>query len=121
MIDHPNEFEIKALNAALSGEEFWLEELRSQIYALRVMKREYTNVGGYTDFIISEVVKPAVIPNNAKSYPPIARIEHPMLIHGGVAIVWTTNGFITLLELNADGDGVWPTGKEMRLGDFRFK
>ena len=120
MHDALNELEKTALKKALEGSALWLETLRGQLPHLRVKARMYTRAGGYTDLVVDSAVEPASIPQGDRDYPSVTVVHHPLLVHGGAFIVWTKDGVINLLEANADGDGVWPVGREAHLEEFTF-
>ena len=101
-----SQFESDVMNAIIKGNS---EEdiLRIQLASAEVAKRDYTGVGLYVDFNITETVP--TLSNEDRhidAFPNLA-LQHPDLEACAGAILWISNGKISTLELYTF-DGDWP-------------
>lgn len=118
-MNEPNPVELAALRCALSGLEPWRAALRDQVTALYVVDRDYSDVGGFTNFAVKGVVKAASVPGDIRSRPPACIVTHPSLPHLGDFVVWIEEGIIVGLEATAHGDGRWPV--DAAVDEFTFR
>ena len=104
---HPNELEVAILEH-IARDEPWLQ---GPFIALHVLSREYTGVGGYTNFLC-EVPEQAGDP--CPSLKPSLCV--PGVPHGMRAVLWCRGTLPECLELFTYGDERW----DGTFGGFSF-
>jgi hypothetical protein len=90
--------ERRAIERALSGSEPWKSQLLSQVDGLRVLRREDTGSGFYTDFAVPVDALPAEVPADVYSIPPQSVATHPAISGEVFFLVWLKDGRIDCLE-----------------------
>ena len=80
-------------------------QLAAQIESTRFLSREWTGVGFYVHFEISQEIEPIDLDDFAGHWP----INGPNLAsddieHGGGSMIWGVDGYIDCIEMYAHGD-----------------
>lgn len=99
-VDSLTLLEREALERAVSRVEArsWREALRRQIPALRVISRNRTGVGFYTDFECPANLRIPDLPPDFDKTPPEVSAVHPDVAGAIFFVVYTKDGAISFLE-----------------------
>lgn len=106
--------ERRALDVALSGSAPWLAMLRAQVPSLRVLSRNYTGFGFFTDFACENcIAAEGLPPSDSPKRVPVAWAAHPDVESGGYGAicfnVFLKDGVIACLEAASSTN--WPSNE----------
>lgn len=114
MSDNSQRLEAEALRLLLDGDDPVLNVLREQLAHVVSMRREYTGVGSYVDFIHPEDTLP--LPGNPSFSFGDVMAEVEGLETGGGFVLFVKDGLLHTLE-TFSYDDFWPE----TIGRFRVK
>jgi len=99
-------FETNVIKQIITEDSTIAEKLLLQYKSAKVIKREFTGVGFYTDFEIQD--KSTVILTDFNSELGSLHVTLPELKYGIGFVLFIRNGFISLLEGYTYGEEQWP-------------
>jgi hypothetical protein len=111
---HTLEWELRLVEALLTGQDPMLEALRNQCAVAEVRSRKYTGVGFYTQFTVADTA-PRVEPPDFEITDVHADIVG--LEAGAMAMLFVRQGVIDFLEVCAYFGG-FPRDPEIRSVDY---
>ena len=108
MSERPTQFEIDVLTALLGSVE---SAVRDQVAQCRVIKREFTGVGLFSDLVVVQHPPAPSATWDWKWVTGDVYLDHPDLNHGAGAMVLVKDGLLCLLECFTYSDP-WPDDME---------